>query len=206
VYLTLNFQTRENTYTRKTLHLPLLQQGILQIRQPSTVCPSISLIYHFLCQLQSEIFEHVVRVACQKPTTNPHQTHRQTDHHTTAALHNISSHRSKLCIEEAIANKSSYRHKRTHDRGDGVEGPFNLSGEDEEDYSGEDQIGSLEDASPTSEGSYVPASLNSAVNGSTPPSNGMGQMSHANSFNSLQTLSMPMTMSQPQAINAGGMM
>lgn len=88
-----------------------------------------------------------------------------------------------------------------------MEGALNLSGEDEEEYSGEDQIGSFDDASPTSEGSYVPASLNSAVNGNTPPSNGMGQnMSHTGSFNSLQTLSMPMQISQPQAINAGGMM
>ena len=107
------------------------------------------------------------------------------------------------------------RHKRTHDRGDGVEGNFNLSGEDEEEYSGEDQAGSLDDASPTSEGGgYVASSLNSAVvNGGTPPqSNGMGSttnMGHApQSYNNnnLQTLSMPMTISQPQAINAGGMM
>jgi transcription factor STE12 len=101
------------------------------------------------------------------------------------------------------------RHKRTHDRGDGVEGGFNLSGEDEEEYSGEDQLGSLEEASPTSEHGYVPASLNSAVNGTSPTSNGMASTSalaHSQSFNSLQTLSMPMTISHPQAINAGGMM
>ncbi|KAK4216116.1 transcription factor steA 2 [Rhypophila decipiens] len=111
------------------------------------------------------------------------------------------------CSKAFSRSDNLAQHKRTHDRGDGVEGAFNLSGEDEEEYSGEDQIGSLDDASPTSEGSYVPASLNSAVNGNTPPSNGMGQnMSHTGSYNSLQTLSMPMQMSQPQAINAGGMM
>ncbi|KAK1827107.1 hypothetical protein QBC39DRAFT_267623, partial [Podospora conica] len=107
-------------------------------------------------------------------------------------------------------------HKRTHDRGDGVEGSFNLSGEEEEEYSGEDPVGSL-DASPTSETGYMPASLNSAVHdahhdvhhdgtsstGVSPTS----QISHAApAFNSLQTLSMPMTISQPQPINAGGMM
>lgn len=91
-----------------------------------------------------------------------------------------------------------------------MEGGFNLSGEDEEEYSGEDQLGSLEEASPTSENGYVPASLNSAVHEHTPSSTGISptttSMSHAQSFNSLQTLSMPMTISQPQAINAGGMM
>ena len=101
-----------------------------------------------------------------------------------------------------------FRHKRTHDRGDGAEGGFNLSGEEEEDYSGEDQLGSLEEASPTSENGYVPVSLNGAMNGNS-PTNGISPtttMSQTPAFNSLQTLSMPMTMSQPQAINAGGMM
>ncbi|TPX14364.1 uncharacterized protein E0L32_005560 [Thyridium curvatum] len=100
------------------------------------------------------------------------------------------------------------RHKRTHDRGDGAEGGFNLSGEDEEEYSGEDQLGSLEEASPTSEGGYIPSSLNSMAHGATPTSNGINPsaMTNAPTFNSLQTLSMPMTMSQPQAINAGAMM
>jgi transcription factor STE12 len=102
-----------------------------------------------------------------------------------------------------------YRHKRTHDRGDGVEGSFNLSAEEEEEYSGEDQLGSLEDASPTSETGYITSSLNSVANSHhTPPSNGMMQqvsMGNSQGYNSLQTLSMPMTISQPQAINAGGM-
>jgi len=104
---------------------------------------------------------------------------------------------------------SLYRHKRTHDRGEGGEG-FPLSGEDEEEYSGEDQLGSLEEASPTSEGGYVTASLNSMAHGSAPTSNAVSPATtmaqHQPTFNSLQTLSMPMTMSQPQAINAGGMM
>ncbi|KAK0630777.1 STE like transcription factor-domain-containing protein [Bombardia bombarda] len=114
-----------------------------------------------------------------------------------------------FCSKAFSRSDNLAQHKRTHDRGDGVEGSFNLSGEDEEEYSGEDHLGSLEDASPTSEGGYVAASLNSAVNGSTPTSNGMGplpNMAHGQTFNSLQTLSMPMTISQPQAINAGGMM
>lgn len=98
------------------------------------------------------------------------------------------------------------RHKRTHDRGDGVEGGINLSGEDEEEYSGEDQLGSIEDASPTSEtGNYITSSLTSIANGHhTPPSNGMMQpstMVNTQGYNSLQTLSMPMTISQPHALN-----
>lgn len=102
------------------------------------------------------------------------------------------------------------RHKRTHDRADGGDGNLLLSGEEDEEYSGEDQLGSLEEASPTSDGGYVTASLNSVANGnpvaSTASSPHSAMVSHAPAFNSLQTLSMPMQMSQPQPINAGGMM
>jgi len=115
------------------------------------------------------------------------------------------------CInhDETGTNKlSPRRHKRTHDRNDGGEGSFN-SGEEEEQYSGEDQMDSLEEASPTSEGGYVAGSLdaalsnsNSASSNGVPSGNSMGQ---TQTFNSLQTLSMPMTMSQPHAINSGGL-
>lgn len=90
-----------------------------------------------------------------------------------------------------------YRHKRTHDRGEGGEGNFNLSGEDEEEYSGEDQLGSLEEASPNSDSGYIPASLNSVAHDAATSMPTSTNMSHAPSFNSLQTLSMPMTMSTP---------
>lgn len=112
------------------------------------------------------------------------------------------------------------RHKRTHDRNDGAEGSVN-SGEEEEQYSGEDQLSSLDDASPTSENGYVTGSLDAVVNGNSnssntnntnnatsssgaAPSNSQG-MGQTQTFNSLQTLSMPMTISQPQAINTGGL-
>lgn len=112
------------------------------------------------------------------------------------------------CSKAFSRSDNLAQHKRTHtnDRGDGVEGNFNLSGEEEEEYSGEDQLGSLEEASPTSEEGYVTTSLNSVANSTAPTSNGMGPPSHTQTFNSLQTLSMPMTISQPQAVNAGGMM
>lgn len=129
-------------------------------------------------------------------TTQPHHKHHRTEK------------KKSRSINATYTNVIGNRHKRTHDRGDGTEGNLNLSGEDEEEYSGEDQLGSLEEASPSSEGGYVPASLNSMAHGGTPTSNGMGpgtSMPHA-TFNSLQTLSMPMTISQPQPINAGGMM
>lgn len=98
-----------------------------------------------------------------------------------------------------------YRHKRTHDRGDGGEGGFNLSGEEEEEYSGEDQLGSLEEASPTSENAYVAGSLNSVANGSPPTGMGTATSMPPQTFNSLQTLSMPMTISTP-AMTAGALM
>jgi transcription factor STE12 len=57
------------------------------------------------------------------------------------------------------------RHRRTHERSDGSEGPYgNYSGE-EEDYEGEDQLGSLEEASPNSENGYLPTSMGHGFNG-----------------------------------------
>lgn len=94
------------------------------------------------------------------------------------------------------------RHKRTHGREDGGDGSLHLSGDEEEDFSGDDHLGALEEASPHSENAYVTGSLNAAAHGSTPPSSN----APAQTFNSLETLSMPMTMSQPAAINASGMM
>jgi transcription factor STE12 len=53
------------------------------------------------------------------------------------------------------------RHRRTHERSDGSEGPYgNYSGE-EEDYEGEDGLGSLEEASPNSENGYLPQNFGS---------------------------------------------
>ncbi|KAK4237063.1 STE like transcription factor [Achaetomium macrosporum] len=99
------------------------------------------------------------------------------------------------------------QHKRTHDRNDGAEGNFNS---EEEQYSGEDN--SVEEASPTSENGYVTGSLDAAVNGNSNASVANGgtpaiptSLAQTQTFNSLQTLSMPMTISQPHAINTGGM-
>lgn len=78
-----------------------------------------------------------------------------------------------------------------------------MSGEEDEEFSGEDHLGSLEESSPNSENAYVTGSLNAAANGTTPPSSASAP---PQSFNSLQTLSMPMTISQPAAVNASGMM
>ncbi|KAI1494779.1 Ste12-like transcription factor [Biscogniauxia mediterranea] len=69
------------------------------------------------------------------------------------------------CSKAFSRSDNLAQHKRTHDRGDGVEGGLPLSGEEEEDFSGEDQLGSLEEASPTSEGGYIPASLGSVTSG-----------------------------------------
>lgn len=93
------------------------------------------------------------------------------------------------------------QHKRTHSREDGGDGSFNLSAEEEEEFSGEDNLGSLEEASPTSEAAYAPTSMGD----NSHMMNATSNVSTA-SFNTLQSLSMPMTMSQSTAINAGGMM
>ncbi|EQK99763.1 transcription factor Fst12 [Ophiocordyceps sinensis CO18] len=105
------------------------------------------------------------------------------------------------CSKAFSRSDNLAQHKRTHSREDGGESSMNLSAEEEEELSGEDQLGSLEEASPTSELAYVSGSMSQAgdvamgSNGPTPTGN-MGQ-----GFNSLQTLSMPMTISQPAAIN-----
>ncbi|KAG9228351.1 STE like transcription factor-domain-containing protein [Amylocarpus encephaloides] len=82
------------------------------------------------------------------------------------------------------------QHRRTHDRGDGTEGSYTNSGEEEE-YEGEDHLGPLEDASPNSENGYLP-------------------MSMAQGFSSLQSMSMSMPgsgMATPsQLINAQHLM
>lgn len=106
-----------------------------------------------------------------------------------------------MYLPVALANRIP-RHKRTHGREDGGDGSLHLSGDEEEDFSGDDHLGSLEEASPHSENAYVTGSLNAAAHGSTPPSSN----APTQTFNSLETLSMPMTMSQPAAINASGMM
>lgn len=63
-------------------------------------------------------------------------------------------------------------------------------------------MGSLGDASPNSESGYITASLNSVANSTPPTSNGSygpstSMPSSQSGFHSLQTLSLPMTISQP---------
>lgn len=113
------------------------------------------------------------------------------------------------CSKAFSRSDNLAQHKRTHDRSEGGENSFPLSGEEEEEYSGEDQLGSVEETSPTSETGYVTSSLNSVVNSgmpSTTTASSVSTASMAPTFNSLQTLSMPMTISQPQVLNAGALM
>jgi transcription factor STE12 len=105
------------------------------------------------------------------------------------------------CSKAFSRSDNLAQHKRTHSREDGGDGVFPLSGEEDEEFSGEDHLGSLEEASPTSEHAYVTGSINSVVRDPT-----HGGMAPNQPFNSLHTLSMPMTISQPSAINASGMM
>ncbi|OLN85788.1 Transcription factor steA 2 [Colletotrichum chlorophyti] len=107
------------------------------------------------------------------------------------------------CSKAFSRSDNLAQHKRTHDRGENGEAALNFSGEDEEEYSGEDQLGSLGEASPSSENAYVTASLNGVANSSTTPTS--SGMAAAPAYNSLQTLSMPMTISQP-AVNASAIM
>ncbi|KJZ74037.1 Transcription factor steA [Hirsutella minnesotensis 3608] len=101
------------------------------------------------------------------------------------------------CSKAFSRSDNLAQHKRTHSREDGGDSSMNMSAEEEEELSGEDHLGSLEEASPTSEMAYVPGSMSSHP-GDSMASNGMTQNQ---GFNSLQTLSMPMTISQPTTIN-----
>lgn len=155
-----------------------------------------------LCKWHAKSETQVVQTELQK---SPRVTAQQQHCTTTRTSRRI------LCvygIGSETDGSSRCRHKRTHDRGDGVN-----SGEEEQ-YSGEEPAESVEDASPASENGYVAGSLNSAVQGdrnvpasapeSAPAANATTDLQQTQTFNSLQTLSMPMTISQPQPINAGG--
>lgn len=145
----------------------------------------------------------------RKESITASRHHHTAQRHSTAAAQDVQNTPLNLQITNAHS-----RHKRTHDRGDGADG-LNLSGEDEEEYSGEDLHGSLGDASPNSEGGYVTTSLNSVANSINTPPTSHGSMGSSNSnhmtssqphYNSLQTLSMPMSITTPQQMNTAVMM
>ncbi|KAG5973960.1 hypothetical protein E4U55_000170 [Claviceps digitariae] len=114
------------------------------------------------------------------------------------------------CSKAFSRSDNLAQHKRTHSREDGGEGSFNLSAEEEEDYSGEDQLGCLEEGSPSSDSAYIAGSLNGAGHETPVSSSNHGNLSNhmgqSQSFNSLQNLGMPMNISHPATINASGMM
>jgi len=58
-----------------------------------------------------------------------------------------------------------FRHRRTHERSDGSEGPYGSYSGEEEDYEGEDHLGSLEEASPNSENGYLASTMAQSFNG-----------------------------------------
>lgn len=174
--------------------------------------PNVSLMYHFLCRFLLSVGKMGGKGERGRESSPSIPYFRATagGHDTTETLYRRSPANHNLIWELETDMLSPCRHKRTHDRGDGTEGNFNLSGEEEEQYSGEDQLSSLEDASPTSENGYVAGSLDSALNSAgsamhNMPPTSASSMTSTPTFNSLQTLSMPMTISQPPAINAGAM-
>ncbi|KAI8958973.1 Ste12-like transcription factor [Daldinia sp. FL1419] len=102
-----------------------------------------------------------------------------------------------FCSKAFSRSDNLAQHKRTHDRSEGAENGLALPGEEEEGFSSEDQLGSLEEASPNSEPGYVSTSI-SSISTSIPASNSVsGNGMTQSNFNPLQTLSMPMTMSAP---------
>lgn len=70
--------------------------------------------------------------------------------------HHIHAHHT---LPHRLTNPHGSRHRRTHDRGDGSDGPYGSYSGEEEEYEGEDQLGSLEEASPNSENGYLPTSM-----------------------------------------------
>ncbi|KAE8449152.1 hypothetical protein EG329_008536 [Mollisiaceae sp. DMI_Dod_QoI] len=88
------------------------------------------------------------------------------------------------------------RHRRTHDRSDGSEGPYGSYSGEEEDYEGEDQLGSLEEASPNSENGYLPTSMSQQFAGLNSMSMSMS-MSNSGMAAPSQLLSNHQLMQQP---------
>ena len=114
-----------------------------------------------------------------------------------APLHYTSTHYSTL---HKHLNQQSltvlYRHRRTHDRSDGSEGPYGSYSGEEEDYEGEDQLGSLEEASPNSENGYLPTSMGQVFNGMNSMAMSMG-MSNSGMAAPSQLISGHQLMQQP---------
>ncbi|KAK7225751.1 hypothetical protein V2G26_013754 [Clonostachys chloroleuca] len=113
------------------------------------------------------------------------------------------------CSKAFSRSDNLAQHKRTHEREDGGEGPYHLSGEEEEDFSGEDQLGSLEEASPTSENAaYVTGSLNSVAAQQLPPNSlaGPATITPNQTYGGMQSIGMPMAIGQAGTVNAGGIM
>ncbi|KAK5990108.1 Transcription factor MST12 [Cladobotryum mycophilum] len=107
-----------------------------------------------------------------------------------------------VCSKAFSRSDNLAQHKRTHSREDGGEA-MNLSMEEEEEFSSEEHLGSVEETSPSSDGAYVtgPMNVTSAGDSSMPSTS----MASSQSY-SLQSLGMPMSMGHPTAINAGGAM
>jgi len=77
------------------------------------------------------------------------------------------------CSKAFSRSDNLAQHKRTHDRGDGSDGPYGSYSGEEEDYEGEDQLGSLEDQSPNSENGYLPQHMSQNFNNGLPMSMSM---------------------------------
>ena len=60
---------------------------------------------------------------------------------------------------------SCTRHRRTHEQRSDGEGPYSGYSGEEEDYEGEDQLGSLEEASPNSDNGFLPTSMSQSFGG-----------------------------------------
>jgi transcription factor STE12 len=95
-----------------------------------------------------------------------------------------------------MADHSNYRHRRTHDRSDGSEGPYGSYSGEEEDYEGEDQLGPLEEASPNSENGYLPTTMAQSFNGLSSMGMTTG-MSNSGMAAPSQLISHQMMMQQP---------
>jgi transcription factor STE12 len=77
----------------------------------------------------------------------------------------------------------------------------NLSVEEEDELSGEDQLVSLEEVSPSSDQAYVSGSLNSI-----PGDSRSNAMSTSQGFHGLHNMGMSMNMAQQTTVNATGIM